>query len=146
MNVDGVENGIVLDHIHPGRSMRLYDLLNLHTLDCPVAILKNVPSNKYGRKDIIKIDSHIDVDLDACGFIDPRITVNIVKDGKLVEKKHLELPQRLVNIVSCRNPRCISVSERGVEQIFRLTDTKTRQYRCLYCETAAERRRELGGL
>ena len=139
MKIDSIENGIVLDHIPPGNAMRLYELLNLQALDCPVAIIKNVTSRKFGRKDMIKIDSEININLDALGFIDPQITVNWVRDGKVQKKKSVEFPQRLVNIVQCRNPRCITATEREVDQIFTLTDVKKCQYRCLYCEAAAQR-------
>lgn len=137
MNVDGVENGIVIDHIAPGDSMRLYYLLELDDLDCSVAIIKNVVSRKYGRKDIIKIDQQIDVDLDALGYIDPKITVNLVRDGQLLEKKHLELPATLRNIVDCKNPRCITSVEQEVDQVFKLVDAERKLYRCEYCEAAA---------
>ena len=138
MNIDGVENGIVIDHIRPGDSMRLYHLLELDDLDCSVAIIKNVTSQKYGRKDIIKIDQDIDVDLDALGYIDPNITVNLVQDGKLLEKKHLALPAKLRNIVDCKNPRCITSVEQEVDQVFTLVDPERRLYRCDYCEAAAQ--------
>lgn len=140
MNIDGVDNGIVLDHIRAGDSMRLYKLLGLDDVESIVAIIKNVPSQKYGRKDIIKIDEQIDLDIAALGYIDPRITVNLVKDGRLLEKRHLSLPQRLVNIVRCKNPRCITSVEDQVDQMFHLADEDRRLYRCEYCEEAAPRR------
>ncbi len=142
MNIDGVENGIVIDHIAAGECMRLYYLLGLDNLDSTVAIIKNVESRKYGRKDIIKIDELIDLDVDALGYIDPRITVNIVQDNRLVEKRHLELPQTLRNIVKCKNPRCITSVEPDVDQVFRLTDPEQRLYRCVYCEVAPDREGE----
>ena len=142
MNIDGVENGIVIDHIAAGECMKLYYLLGLDDLDSTVAIIKNVESRKYGRKDIIKIDELIDLDVDALGYIDPRITVNIVQDNRLVEKRHLELPQTLRNIVKCKNPRCITSVEPDVDQIFRLTDPEQRLYRCVYCEVAPDREGE----
>lgn len=138
MNIDGVENGIVLDHIRAGDCMKLYNLLGLDELDCSVAIIKNAFSQKMGRKDIIKIDAPLDLDLDALGYIDPRITVNIVRDGKLSQKKHLSLPQHLVNIVVCKNPRCITSTENDVDQVFHLSDPERQLYRCVYCETAPE--------
>ncbi len=138
MNIDGVENGIVIDHIQPGDSMRLYHLLGLGNLKCSVAIIQNVDSKKYGRKDIIKIDEEIDVDLDALGYIDPRITVNLVKDGALFQKKHLELPKTLRNIVECMNPRCITSAEEDADQVFTLVDPERGLYRCVYCEARAE--------
>lgn len=140
MNIDGVHNGIVLDHIRAGDSMRLYNLLNLGDLECTVAIIQRVESEKYGRKDIIKIDQEIDVDLDALGYIDPRITVNVVKDGALAEKKHLELPQTLRNIVRCKNPRCVTSQEETADHIFVLVDPEREIYRCVYCEAAADKR------
>ncbi len=141
MNIDGVENGIVIDHIRPGDSMRLYYLLGLDDLDCSVAIIKNVDSRKYGRKDIIKIDQEIDLDLDALGYIDPRITVNLVQNRELLAKKHLELPARLTNIVRCKNPRCITSVEDEVDHVFNLVDPEREIYRCTYCEAAAEKHR-----
>lgn len=142
MNIDGVENGIVIDHIRAGECMRLYALLGLDDVESTVAIIKNVPSKKYGMKDIIKIDEQIDLDLDALGYIDPRITVNLVQGGTLLEKKHLSLPKTLRNVVRCKNPRCISVSEDHVDHIFKLADAERRLYRCVYCEEAADRRSE----
>lgn len=144
MNVDGVTNGIVIDHIKAGRSMEIYRLLGLEELDCCVAIIKNVVSRKHGRKDIIKIDDEIDIDLEVLGYIDPNITVNIIKNGVLAEKKHLELPKRLVNIISCNNPRCITVNEQEIDQIFNLTDREKGIYRCEYCETAYSGRKTAG--
>lgn len=139
MNIDSVQNGIVLDHIKAGASMDIYKYLKLGELDCSVAIIKNAKSTKMGKKDIIKIDSPIDLNLDALGYIDPDITVDIIRDGKLVEKKHLELPQKIVNIIHCKNPRCITTSESQLDAIFLLSDAKKRTYRCAYCE--AERKR-----
>lgn len=134
MNIDSIQNGIVLDHITAGKSMQIYNDLHLDKLECSVAIIKNVKSNKLGKKDIIKIDQAYDINLDVLGYIDPEITVSIIQDGVTVEKKKLELPERLVNIVKCKNPRCITTSEQGVDHIFKLTDSKTRTYRCIYCE------------
>jgi len=134
MNIDSIKRGIVLDHIKAGRSMDIYKSLHLDELECSVAIIKNVKSNAMGRKDIIKIDDNITIDLDVLGYIDPGITVNIIEDGVIVEKKHLELPERLTNVIRCKNPRCITSVEPGLDQIFRLAD-KTRQiYRCIYCD------------
>lgn len=140
MNIDGVHNGIVLDHIRAGDAMRLYRLLNLGDLDCTVAIIQRVVSQKYGRKDIIKIDQEIDVDVDALGYIDPRITVNVVKNGALFEKKHVELPTTLRNIVVCKNPRCITTVEENADQLFHLVDPEKELYRCAYCEASADKR------
>ena len=135
MNIDSIKRGIVLDHIRAGRSMEIYKYLHLDELDCSVAIIKNVKSNAKGRKDIIKIDENITIDLDVLGYIDPGITVNIIEDGRIAEKKHLELPQRLVNVIRCKNPRCITSVEPGIDQIFRLADKERQVYRCIYCDT-----------
>ena len=135
MNIDSIKRGIVLDHIRAGRSMEIYKYLHLDELECSVAIIKNVKSNAMGRKDIIKIDEDITIDLDVLGYIDPGITVNIIEDGRIAEKKHLELPQRLVNVIRCKNPRCITSVEPGIDQIFRLVDPERRIYRCAYCDT-----------
>lgn len=137
MVIDSVHDGIVIDHITAGRAMEIYSLLGLGQLDCTVAILKNVPSKRMGKKDIIKIDSAIAIDTDVLGYISPSITVDIIRDGQVVEKKHIELPERLVNIVRCRNPRCITTTEQEIPHIFRLTDPKRGVYRCVYCDTAA---------
>ena len=135
MNIDSIKRGIVLDHIRAGRSMDIYKYLHLDELECSVAIIKNVKSNAMGRKDIIKIDENITIDLDVLGYIDPGITVNIIEDGRIAEKKHLELPQRLVNVIRCKNPRCITSVEPGIDQIFRLADKERQVYRCIYCDT-----------
>ena len=135
MNIDSIQNGVVLDHIQAGKSMDIYKYLHLDELDCQVAIIKNARSEHMGRKDIIKIDYPLDLDLDVLGYIDPGITVNIIEDGRIVEKKHLELPQRLVNVIRCKNPRCITSAEPGLDQIFRLTDRERQVYRCIYCDT-----------
>ncbi len=134
MNVDGVKNGIVLDHIAAGKSMEIYRLLNLERMSCSVAVLQNVPSRKYGTKDMIKIDEMIDVNLDIIGYIDPNITVNIVKNNELVSKQHLSLPEKLDNVIFCRNPRCITSTEQEIMHSFRLTDPEKRIYRCVYCD------------
>lgn len=134
MNVDGVRNGIVLDHIAAGKSMEIYRLLNLDRLSCSVAVLQNVPSKKYGTKDIIKIDEMIDVNLDIIGYIDPNITVNIVRNNELVSKKHLSLPEKLDNVIFCKNPRCITSTEQEIVHSFRLADAEKRIYRCVYCD------------
>lgn len=139
MNIDSVQNGIVLDHIKAGACMEIYKLLKLDQLDCSVAIIKNAKSSKMGKKDIIKIDSPIDLDFDVLGYIDPNITVDIIKDGKLIEKKHLNLPEKLVNVIRCKNPRCITTDEPTLDAIFLLNDAEKRTYRCAYCE--AERKR-----
>ena len=138
MNIDSIKNGIVIDHITAGKGMEIYKLLGLDSLDCSVALIKNVASRKMGKKDIIKIDSDFDVDTDILGFVDPDVTVNIIKDGKTAEKKTIGLPERLTNVLTCKNPRCISATEQELPQIFKLTDKERRVYRCLYCETKAK--------
>ena len=134
MNIDGVKNGIVLDHIKAGKSMMAYKLLGLDKVGSCVAIIQNADSSKYGKKDIIKIDELIDLDYDVLGYIDSNITVNIVKDGKMVEKKHMALPTELKNVVTCKNPRCITSVEQEIVQIFRLKNKETKVYRCAYCD------------
>lgn len=139
MKIDSIKNGIVLDHIKAGTGMVLYRFLKLDELDCPVALIKNATSKKLGKKDIIKIDSsEYNLDLDVIGYIDPEITVDIIKDGVLTEKRHLELPERLTNILTCKNPRCITSVEQELPQIFNLTDRENKIYRCAYCEAKAK--------
>jgi len=141
LNISGLSNGIVLDHIPAGKSMDLYNYMGLEKMDCQVAIIKNCRSNKMGKKDIIKIEGGIElVDLDVIGFVDPGITVNIVKDEKIVEKKKLMLPKRLTNVIKCRNPRCITTIEQELPQIFTLADPEKKVYRCLYCEERYSRK------
>lgn len=140
MFVDSIRDGIVIDHIRAGAGMKLYSLLNLGSLDCSVAVILNVASKKMCRKDIIKIDASIPLDLDAIGYLDPGITVDIIKDGVLLEKKHLELPDEITDIVKCKNPRCICSTEQELPNIFRLTDRENKVYRCIYCESRAENR------
>ena len=138
MNIDEIKNGIVIDHITSGRGMELYSLLKLDTLDCQVVIGKNVASRLMGKKDIIKIDADITLDTTILGYVDPGVTVNIIKNGKIVEKKSVSLPERLVNVIECKNPRCITSCEQELDQVFTLTDKENRVYRCLYCETKAK--------
>ena len=138
MNIDSIKNGFVIDHINAGTAMEIYNYLNLGELDCPVAIIKNVISGKMGKKDIIKIDGDIELDLDILGYIAPNSTVNIVKDCVIVDKKHLELPQKVVNVIKCKNPRCITTTDQDIEHIFKLTDKENRVYRCIYCESKAK--------
>ncbi|MBQ7353430.1 MAG: aspartate carbamoyltransferase regulatory subunit [Clostridia bacterium] len=138
MNIDEIKNGIVIDHITSGKGMELYSLLKLDTLDCQVVIGKNVASRQMGKKDIIKIDADIELDTAILGYIDPNVTVNIIKDGKIVEKKHVSLPEKLVNVIECKNPRCITSCEQELDHVFTLTDKENRVYRCLYCETKAK--------
>lgn len=135
MVIDAIHNGIVIDHIAAGKSMELYDILGLSKLDCTVAILKNVPSRKLGRKDIIKIDQLLELDWDLLGYVDPNITVNIIRDDVRVEKRQLKLPERIRGVIRCRNPRCITSVEQELPHEFKLTDRENRIYRCIYCET-----------
>ena len=135
MHIDAIQNGIVIDHIQAGKCMELYHFLRLEELDCSVAILRNVNSAKMGRKDIIKIDSVLDMDLGVLGYIDPGITISIIQDGQRVKKFHPELPERITNVITCKNPRCITTVEQEIPHIFQLTDRERRIYRCIYCET-----------
>ena len=137
MIIDAIQNGIVIDHITSGKSMELYNILGLADLNCTVAILKNVTSDKLGRKDIIKIDREMDLDWDLIGFVDPSITVNIIRNGQLVEKRPLKLAERIRGVLTCHNPRCITSVEQELPQEFLLTDPAKRVYRCIYCETEA---------
>lgn len=138
MNIDSIQNGFVIDHITAGNGMKLYKLLGLDELDCSVALIKNVTSKKLGKKDIIKIDAELSVDLAVIGYVDPDVTVNIIKDGKLIKKCTINMPDELVNVIHCKNPRCITSTEQELDHIFRLTDSKNRIYRCVYCEAKAE--------
>ena len=138
MKVDSIKNGIVIDHITAGKGMQIYNLLGLDSLECSVALIKNAPILKMGKKDIIKIDSDFDVNTEILGFVDPDVTVNIIKDGNTVEKKTIDLPESLTNVLHCKNPRCISTTEQELPQIFKLADKEKRIYRCLYCETKAK--------
>lgn len=138
MNIDSIANGIVIDHIKAGNSMEIYRFLKLDMLDCPIAIIKNAASAKMGRKDIIKIDASLDIDLDVLGYIDPHITVNIIKDGKLQKKEHISLPEQITNVVKCKNPRCITSCEPALRHVFKLTDRENAVYRCIYCDSKAK--------
>ncbi len=138
MNIDSITNGFVIDHITAGRGMKLYDLLGLDNLDCSVAIIKNVASKKMGKKDIIKIDADIDINIDVIGYVDPGTTVNIIRNCELVEKRTIELPQMLTNVIKCKNPRCITSTEQEINHVFKLTDKDNGVYRCIYCETQAK--------
>ena len=138
MKIDSIKNGIVLDHISAGNAMKVYDALGLDKLDCSVAIIKNVKSNKMGKKDILKIDNELTIDFEVLGYLDPNITVCIIKDGNLIEKKKLKLPQKIDNIEKCKNPRCITSVEPDLDHIFYLANEKKRIYRCMYCESKAE--------
>ena len=139
MNIDSIQNGIVIDHITAGKGMMLYDLLHLDELDCSVAIIKNVVSRKMGKKDIIKIDADIPVNIDVIGYIDPGATVNIIKDGIRAEKLTIRLPAIFTNVIKCKNPRCITTTEQELDHVFKLTDKENKVYRCVYCETKEER-------
>ena len=139
MNIDSIQNGYVIDHITAGRGMRLYELLGLDGTDCSVAIIKNVVSRKKRKKEIIKIDADIPLNLEIIGYVDPGITVNIIKDGKLVEKCGIEMPEILTNVIKCKNPRCITTTEQEIDHIFKLTDRENGVYRCMYCESKATR-------
>ena len=135
LNVGSITEGFVLDHIEAGKSMEIYKYLHLDKLDCCVAIIKNARSNKMGRKDIIKIEGPMEnIDLDILGYIDHNITVNIIKDEQIVEKKDLRLPKQVVNVIKCKNPRCITSIEQGLDQVFVLADEENEVYRCKYCE------------
>ena len=138
MNIDSINNGFVIDHITAGRGMKLYNLLGLDELDCTVAIIKNVNSSKMGKKDIIKIDADIPVNLDVVGYVDPGVTVNVIRDGKLAEKKTIAMPETLTNVIKCKNPRCITSVEQELDHVFKLTDKEQNIYRCVYCETTAQ--------
>ena len=139
MKVGAIHNGVVIDHITAGKGMDLYYFLNLDHMDTPIALIKNAPSEKMGKKDIIKIDAELNLDLDALGYIDPNVTINIVKDGVRVEKFHPQLPEKLTNIVHCKNPRCITSVEQEIPHIFKLTNRETGEYRCIYCESKAKK-------
>ena len=138
MNIDSIKTGIVIDHIKAGEGMKIYNFLNLDELECSIAIIKNVHSKLMGKKDIIKIDSSINLDLDTIGFISPNATINVIKNGKLTRKDHVDVPKRLVNIIKCKNPRCITTTEQDIDHIFIHSDKRSGEYRCLYCETKAQ--------
>lgn len=138
LNISGIENGYVIDHIKAGKSLVIYDLLNLDDYEGQVAIIKNARSQKQGMKDIIKIEGLIDIDLEFLGFLDDNITINVIKNGNIIEKKKLELPKRIVGLAKCKNPRCITSAEPGLKHEFILTDPENRVYRCRYCEEKYE--------
>ena len=138
MNIDSITNGFVIDHITAGRGMRIYELLGLDNLDCSVAIIKNVTSKKLGKKDIIKVDADIEIDFDVIGYVDPGITINIIRNCERVEKLSVELPEKLTNVIKCKNPRCNTTTEQEINHVFKLTDRENGVYRCMYCETKAE--------
>ena len=138
MTIDSIQNGYVIDHIPAGQAMALYTHLGLDRLDCPVAMIMHAQSGRMGRKDIIKIDGDLDLSLDVVGYLAPGATVNVIREGKLLEKRTLDLPEKLTGVVRCRNPRCITSTERDLPAVFRLTDREKRVYRCVYCEAKYE--------
>ena len=138
MIIGQIKDGIVLDHITAGRGMKLYNLLGLDKLDCQVALIKNAESAKMGKKDIIKIDKVIDLNFDALGYVDPGVTVNIIIDGKLAKRQSIDVPEKIENIIKCKNPRCITTVEQELKHIFVLSDKDNRVYRCIYCESKAK--------
>ena len=137
MTVDSIQNGIVIDHIAPGAGMKLFRLLGLEGVEQSVAIMMNASSGKLGRKDIIKIDGEVPINFDVIGYVDPGATVNVIREGRLVEKKQIGMPEKLVNVLFCKNPRCITSCEQEIEHVFRLADRATKEYRCIWCEARA---------
>ncbi len=138
LKIDSVEKGLVIDHIEAGKAMEIYKYLNLDKMDCSVAIIKNAKSSKMGKKDIIKVEDNINMDLKVLGFIDPTITINVIDNGEIIKKINLELPEEIDNIAKCKNPRCITSIEQEIINKFRLTDKENKIYRCVYCDTAYE--------
>lgn len=139
MIIGKIENGIVLDHIKAGHGMELYKILGLDKVnDCQVALIKNAESEKMGRKDIIKIDKRMDINLDAIGYVDPGITINFIENGKLAKRTHIDPPEKIVDVIRCKNPRCITTVEQEIPHIFKLTDKANGIYRCIYCESKAK--------
>ena len=134
MKIDSIKNGIVIDHIQAKKGMEIYEALKLKDLDCSVAIITNAKSEKMGRKDIIKIDKDMEINMEVIGFIEPNATINIVKNDQLINKYQVQLPEEIVNIAKCQNPRCITSVEKDLDQIFTLTDKENQVYRCKYCE------------
>ena len=142
MNIDGVYTGIVLDHIEAGKGWEIYNLLGLDKVDCTVAIIQRANSTKYGKKDIIKVDGDVDIDLDILGYCDTKITVNLIRDQELVEKVKLKLPETLTGVIRCNNPRCITSEEKSIVQRFRLSDPENKKYRCVYCDSVYEEKKK----
>ncbi len=138
MLVNPIKDGIVLDHIKAGNAMEIYHALGLDELDCQVAIIRNCDSTKMGKKDILKINEHIDINLDVLGYLDPGITVNFIKDSKIYDRKHLELPIEIKDVIKCKNPRCITSTEQELSHIFKLSNREKGVYRCIYCEASAK--------
>ena len=140
LNIGGLKEGVVIDHIKAGGAMEIYSYLGLENLDCSVAIIKNAKSTKMGKKDIIKIEGPITVNLEVLGVLDENITINVIQDNKIVEKRALPLPEVVTNVIKCKNPRCITSIEQELPHRFKLTDKKNRIYRCMYCEQKFSRR------
>ena len=139
MIIGQIKDGLVLDHITAGKAMTIYNILKLDELDCTVAMIKNADSPKLGKKDILKISTLLELDLDVLGYLDPGITVNVIRDGKVAERRKLALPERVVGVIKCKNPRCITSVEQEIVHEFKLTDPNKKVYRCIYCEQAAKK-------
>jgi len=137
MTIDAIKNGVVIDHIPTGKALEIYRHLHMDKLNCSVAILTNVPSEKLGRKDIIKIDGDIELNWDVIGYLAPACTVNIIREGESIEKRRIRLAEQLTNVIFCRNPRCITTIEQELPHVFKLVDEKKGLYRCIYCESKA---------
>ena len=137
MNIDSIKNGYVIDHIEAGKGMKIYRLLKLENFGCSVAMIMNAQSNKMGKKDVIKIDSDAPLDMHILGYVDSNITVNVIKDSIIVDKKKIELPEKLTDIIFCKNPRCITTTEQELSHVFTLADRGRRIYRCIYCDAEA---------
>ena len=139
MIIGSIVNGIVIDHIPAGRGMELYRYLKLDDMECEVALIKNASSDKYGKKDILKVNEVIDMDFDILGYIAPQITVNVIRNGERVQKIHPKLPETITGVLRCKNPRCITSIEQELQHVFKLTDREHGVYRCIYCDTKAEK-------
>ena len=139
MNIDSINNGYVIDHITAGKAMQIYDMLDFASLDCPVAMIMNVHSSKMGKKDIIKIDGEVDINLEVIGYISPDSTVNVIKNGEIAGKSHIAPPEKLIDIIKCKNPRCITTTEQDIHHVFLLSNAQKREYRCRYCEAMARK-------
>lgn len=137
MNIDSIQNGYVIDHITAGKAMQIYNMLDFASLDCPVAMIMNVHSSKMGKKDIIKIDGEVEINLEVIGYISPDSTVNVIKNGEISGKSHIAPPEKLIDIIKCKNPRCITTTEQDIHHVFLLSNAKKREYRCRYCEAMA---------
>ncbi len=139
LSIDSIEKGIVIDHIKAKKSMEIYNLLNMEELDCSIAIIKNVKSKKMGKKDMIKIENVIDINFEALGYITPNVTVNIIDNGQIIDKKKLTLPESLSNVIKCKNPRCITSIEQEIVHVFKLVNEEKQTYRCMYCEQKSQK-------